>query len=245
MKRFLKNSIIIFISGVAFFLSSIIGTSSFSCSTHEYTTERGIIIYKENFKEAFDLLYDENFESQLKIFCIKPDEDENDGIYKYHFYNPATGKNFNGEEESALKRFKDHYNNAVALYKSGNKFDSYEELARALHFLEDMNTPVHTNNQSFLNSAVDSLFHMAFEKKCVNLQSNAVSTLTAREFDYYKNNDIEQIGKACATLANDNFYAMYEKLLTQEDVAVKSVENAQKAVAGMIYKFGLDINSKK
>ena len=241
MKKFFRKTIAFFIASATIFFSTSLGALSFSSSTHEYTTLKGIEIYKKNFKNSFDSLYDQNFESQLKIYCTKPDDDENEGAYKYHFYNPATGKNFNGEDESALKRFIDHYNNAVSLYKSGNKFKSYEELARSLHFLEDMNTPVHTNNQSFLDSAFDSLFHMSFEKKCVEVQSQAVSNLTPREFKYYKNNDIEQIGKASAILANDNFYAVYKKVLKKDTVAIKSVENAQKAVAGIIFKFGLDI----
>ena len=241
MKKFFKRTLAFFVASVAMLCSTNLGVLSFSSSTHEYTTLRGIEIYKENFKKSFDSLYDQNFESQLKIYCTKPDDDENDGAYKYHFYNPATGKNFNGEDESALKRFIDHYNKAVSLYKSGNKFNSYEELARSLHFLEDMNTPVHTNNQSFLDSAFDSLFHMSFEKKCVKIQSQALCKLSPREFKYYKNNDIEQIGKASAILANDNFYAVYKKVLNKDIVAIKSVENAQKAVAGVIFKFGLDI----
>lgn len=243
MKRIFKNTLVLFMLSVMLICSAVIGTSSFSGSTHEFSTLNGIGLFKEHFKDVFNLLYDDKFESQLKIFCTKPDEDEIEGAFKCHFYNPATGKNFRGEDDSALKRFVDHYNSAVALYKADNKFGAYEQLGRALHFLEDMNTPVHTNNQSFLDSAFDSLFHMAFEKKCVKLQEKATVTLTLREFDYYKNNDIEQIGKACAILANDNFYAMYKKILSKDEVAIKSVENAQKAVAGIIYKFSLDVNS--
>lgn len=243
MKRFLKKILVVLVMSVTSICTIALGAHAFSSSTHEYTTLRGITIFKENYPNLFDSLYDKDFEPQLKIFCTRPDDDENEGTFKYHFYNPATEKNFNGEDESALTRFKNHYNKAVKLYKEGKKFESYEFLARSLHFLEDMNTPVHTNNQSFLDSAFDSLFHMSFEKKCVNLQNLSVANLSPREFDYYKNNEIEQIGKASAILANDNFYAMYKKISSKENVALKSVENAQKAVAGVIYKFSVDVNN--
>ena len=75
----------------------------------------------------------------------------------------------------------------------------------------------------------------------MEVQSTVDASMQRREFDYYKNNTLEQIGKASAMLANDNFYALYKKTLERDIVAKNSVENAQKAVAGLLYRFFLDV----
>ena len=215
------------------------GTFGFSSDTHQYTTTRGIDICNQVMKET-KKLYTKDVIDQLYKFCTKPDDDEIEGAFKVHFYNPATEKNFNGEDDSALHRFKMHYAKALGLYKEGDLMESMSELGRALHFLEDMNTPVHTNNQSFLDSTIDVFLHTSFEKRCVEIQSEVVSTMLRREFDYYCNNTIEQIGKSSAFLANDNFYALYKKKLPRDNIAKNAIENAQKAVAGVLYRFFLD-----
>ena len=185
--------------------SMCLGAFGFSSDTHQYTTTRGIEICNQVIKEAKSL-YTKEVSKKLYEFCTKPDDDEIEGAFKVHFYNPATEKNFNGEDDSALYRFKMHYGNALNLYKEeGKKMDSISELGRALHFLEDMNTPVHTNNQSFLDSTIDVFLHTSFEKRCVEIQSKVISKMLKREFDYYRNNTLEQIGKSSAFLANDNF----------------------------------------
>lgn len=220
------------------------GTFGFSSDTHQYTTTRGIEICKQVMKDT-KKMYTKEVYDQLYKFCTKPDDDEIEGAYKVHFYNPATEKNFNGEDDSALYRFKMHYDNALKLFKEGKELDSISELGRALHFLEDMNTPVHTNNQSFLDSTIDVFLHTSFEKRCVEVQSEVVSKMLGREFDYYVNNTIEQIGKSSAFLANDNFYSLYKKKLPRDIIAKNSIENAQKAVAGVLYRFFLDVQKIK
>ena len=110
--------------------------SAFSSATHEYATKKGIAICTSVFKEASEL-YDERSVVQLLVFCTKPDEDEIEGAFKVHFYNPATEKNFNGEDDSALSRYKVHYNSAVDFFKKGEKDKAISELGRAIHFMED------------------------------------------------------------------------------------------------------------
>lgn len=243
MKDLFKKLVTVILIGVS--MATIgCGTFGFSSDTHQYTTTRGIEICKQVMKDT-KKIYTKEVKDQLYKFCTRPDDDEIEGAYKVHFYNPATEKNFNGEDDSALYRFKMHYDNALNLYKEGKEMDSISELGRALHFLEDMNTPVHTNNQSFLDSTIDVFLHTSFEKRCVEVQSEVVSKMLRREFDYYCINTIEQIGKSSAFLANDNFYSLYKKKLPRDDIAKNSIENAQKAVAGVLYRFFLDIQKVK
>ena len=243
MKNSFKKLVTVILIGVS--MATIgCGTFGFSSDTHQYTTTRGIEICKQVMKDT-KKIYTKEVKDQLYKFCTRPDDDEIEGAYKVHFYNPATEKNFNGEDDSALYRFKMHYDNALNLYKEGKEMDAISELGRALHFLEDMNTPVHTNNQSFLDSTIDVFLHTSFEKRCVEVQSEVVSKMLKREFDYYCINTIEQIGKSSAFLANDNFYSLYKKKLPRDDIAKNSIENAQKAVAGVLYRFFLDIQKVK
>lgn len=223
---------------------SFIRTTSFAFSskTHQYTTHRGIEIFDKVQGEKYSDFFTKKDREQIFKYCTMPDEDEAMGAFKYHFYNPATEKNFMGEDDSALERYKNHYHKAINQFKNGKREDAFEELGRSLHFLEDLNTPVHTNNQNFIDTAYNVSFHVSFENKCKDIQSRVISSLLKKEFRYYKENTIENIGKACAFLANDNFYALYEKLLPRETVAANSIKNAQKAVAGMLYKFYLDVN---
>lgn len=216
---------------------------AFCGSTHKYTTRMGMKLFKDNFDEPFNKVYDEEAQSQLIAFCTMPDKDEATGGFKYHFYNPATEKNFMGENESALKKCTDHYSSALKYYKEGKKLEAFEELARSLHFLEDLNTPVHTNNQTFIDTAFNVAFHVSFENRCKEIQDSVIATMQKREFDYYEDNSLTTIAKASALLANDNFYALYEKLLSKDVVAQNSIKNAQKAVSGVLYKFTLDVKT--
>ena len=237
------KKIISYLLTLLFVSLAIPQVGAFSSDTHEYTTKMGIKLFQNNFRKTFDKVYNKEAQSQLMTFCTRPDEDESGGAFKYHFYNPATEKNFMGEDESALKKCNDHYNNALRYYKEGKKLDAFEELARALHFLEDLNTPVHTNNQTFIDTTFNVAFHVSFENRCKEIQNQVIATMNKREFNYYKDNSLTTIAKASALLANDNFYALYEKFLDKSLVAVNSIENAQKAVAGVLYKFTLDIEA--
>lgn len=243
MKKLVKKRIFYcFLSTMLIFNGLEMNASAFSSETHFYATQRGINILDDVQGEKYSSFYTDGDRKQILTYCTRPDDDENEGAYKYHFYNPATEKNFMGEDDSALTRCTYHYNNAKYYFKSGQRENAFEELGRSIHFLEDLNTPVHTNNQDLLDTAFNFSFHVSFEDKCKNVQSRVVSSLLKKEFRYYEINTVENIAKSCAYLANDNFYALYEKLLPRELVAENSIKNAQKSVAGILYKFYLDVN---
>ena len=242
MKRLMKKRVCACLaSAMLIFIGTGSSTLAFSSATHVYTTQRGITIVDATLGGEISKFYTEEDRAQIMTYCTRPDEDEIDGAFKYHFYNPATEKNFMGEDDSALERCKNHYNNAVTQYKAGDKKAAFEALGRALHYVEDLNTPVHTNNQDVLDSAFNLPFHVSFEDRCQEIQSTVTTSLLKSEFRYYKLNTIENIAKSCAYLANDNFYALYKEFLPKDVVAANAIKNAQKTVAGLLYKFYLDV----
>lgn len=226
------------------FSTSILPTVfAFSGPTHKYTTEKGIDLVIAINDTSYQKFYNPMVKHKLIDSCTKPDEDEKDGAYKWHFYNVATGCNYAGERTSALTKFKEHYNSAITYYN--NNIDrSFDELGRSLHFLEDMNTPVHTNNQIIGDAVLNSLLHVNFENHCVEVQSDCIATMSLEECKYYKNNSLKTIGINSAMLANGNFYLLRNQIYSQTKVAEHSIINAQKAVCGVLYKFYNDVNRK-
>ena len=183
-----------------------------------------------------------NTKKTLIEFCTRPDVDENDGAFKWHFYNVATGCNFLGEPVTALTKFKEHYNEAIRYYQSNDKNKAFEQLGRSLHFLEDMNTPVHTNNQILGDAVLNSPLHVTFEKHCDKVQSNYIANMSFNELHYYTNNSLDTIGIYSAMLSSDNFYLLDQKIYNMTKIAENSIINAQKAVTGVLYKFYNDVH---
>lgn len=245
MKRcLLKKSLFLMLCSIFVICSLNISCFAFSGETHQYATQHGISLVRDTFKGKVAEFYNDSVKDKIFEFCTKPDEDETDGAFKMHFYNPDTDKNFMGEDESALAMFKMHYANALKYYKKNEKVKSCEELGRAIHFLEDLNTPVHTNNQSLMDSATNLAFHVSFENRCKKIQFMSKVKMDAQEFNYFINNSLNSIGKASAGLAHDNFYVLYNKLVDKDTVVLNAIENAQKAVAGVLYKFYCQVQNK-
>ena len=240
---FEKISVWLLICAIIFplFLENI---SAFDGPTHEYVTKTSLGLLS-GMDKKYSEFYHNTAKSELLIYCVKPDRDENEGGYKNHFYNPLTGRNFMGEKQSALTKFTGHYKNAVELYNSGSTFESWEELGRSMHFLEDLNTPVHTNYEDFWDAGIRLFMHIEFEKKCYEIQSKCICTLEPTSLIYYTNNSNENIGIECARLSADNFFALHKKISPDEIVARDSIFNAQKAVAGMFHKFYSEVGGKE
>ncbi len=190
-------------------------------------------LFKKDEKEYKDLFI---------TYSTQPDIDETQGIYKYHFYNPITETNFMNEKESALKRSKEHFENAVDNYKKGEKNIAYQELGRSVHFMEDMNTPVHTAYELPSDSVKKLQMHVDFEKACDSLCSECTLELVPPSLKYYELNTFDTIARFAATLSADNFYYLENKKIDKEKLAKYAVSNAQKNVSGVMYRFVKEIS---
>lgn len=141
MKHFkvLKNiSITILIINLASIQISF-GTFAFGDNTH-----------KQLSKLAFcQVLKDRNLTQYLKATpflennSIAPDKDEiigEGGPYEAHFFNIETDLD---KSDTALTRMEKHFRSSVRAASEENWVHAIEELARSLHYIQDMCCPVH------------------------------------------------------------------------------------------------------
>lgn len=121
-------------------------------STQSATLEAGL-----KFPEFFTGDKEKVF-TEILDGCVLPDIDENQNGYSHHFYNAVTNTNYLGTEDSAKARCLRH-SAAFILSKD------YKELGRAIHFLEDICTPVHSQYEDVSDSIIRGKLHLDFEKE--------------------------------------------------------------------------------
>ena len=248
-KKYVKY-IIATLFGMVLFLIFENKFMAFNSCAHRFVTKSSLeIITKYNndlSKAGKKVLFkdkDKKFWDTVEEYSLKPDEDEIYGGYKYHFYNFITEKNFMNEKDSALNRLDMHFNNAVNEYKSKNYELAYQELGRAIHFLEDLNTPVHVVYQMPHDAVVKFPLHVKFEKKCdevckqISIQEK-LDNISSSKLRYYKVNSLETIAQSSSVLSENNFFGLESNFTkVSEKIANNAVFNALDRVTGLLYKF--------
>ena len=79
---------------------------------------------------------------ELSNHCTDPDKDETKGLggyYEAHFFNVERDLD---KHDTALTRLERHYQWSIDAARKGDLWDSVRELARALHYLQDIYCPV-------------------------------------------------------------------------------------------------------
>lgn len=218
------------------------GTEEDICELPDDLSEEGT---EKDICEFFNFLKNLQFYKELIIeYSNQPDIDENQGVYKYHFYNLIIEANFMNEKESALTKCKNHFNKAIEFYKDGNKTEACQELGRSIHFMEDMNTPVHTVYDQPTDAIFKLALHIDFEKECDNVCEECKLKVVPEELDYYQVNSLDTIANSAATLSADNFYYLENGKIDKKTIAKNAVSNAQKKVLGMVYKFFSEVSNR-
>lgn len=195
--------------------------------THNFVTKYAI--------ELLDIPEFNEFKEPIVFYSVQPDIDEKECVFKNHFYNPATRKNFIGERQSAMTKYIEHYNNASSLASSDSNY--YEQLGRCSHFLVDMNTPVHTYYEDLYDAATKLSNHVKFENYCNNIIDSINVTVNKDYLNSFIYNSTKDIAKNCVRISNILLYE-YKNNPKQLDIIAKhSIENSIKAVAGLLHKF--------
>ncbi len=252
LKRQIKFLSVIMSGVLACFSSSAFG---FGSESHRYITKYSIeklgdmsknLLSEQKINEKeFSTI--ENMKDKYKNviinYSLKPDEDENQGGYKKHFYNPVTERNFLGEKETACLKCLEHYSNAINYHIMMDGEKEYEELGRAIHFLEDANTCVHTGYVNPTDSVIKFPLHVKFENKCDLVKETCSACMSPESLDYYKSNSLENIIKSSAILSMDNFYRLENTDEEMEDLACNAILNAQKKIIGLLYRFANEVSN--
>ncbi len=137
--------------------------------THKYMTKTALNMIFSISNESIYKNDVDNFVDIVEEFSTKPDIDENDGMYTTHFYNPATGLNYNGKKMTALEKMKIHLGKAEV---SEDKEKKMEEIGRAIHFIQDICTPVHTYYEDTFDAVYRLHQHTKFEEMCDKMCEN-------------------------------------------------------------------------
>lgn len=198
--------------------------------THIYITETALkIINDKGLNEIKD---------GIIHYSAQPDFDENDGAFKGHFYNPATGKNFADEYDTALSRFYRHYTKAI---DNTEGLDCSNSLGRAIHYLVDLCTPVHTYNQDIFDAAVNISSHVYFENRCNELIKDIKEEELPKETNvfYFTSNSINNIGKNCSLVSSKLFdkYSKINHKFEVDGIAIQSIMNGIKNTTGILFRY--------
>ena len=91
--------------------------------------------------------------------------------YKSHFYDPATGENYEGETEpTALTRGADLFVRALGSFRAGNLAAAGYNLGLSLHYFTDVTQPMHAANFTWFSSHPRLGYHTDFEQYALELQ---------------------------------------------------------------------------
>ncbi len=106
----------------------------------------------------------------------KPDFDEIGRFANKHFYFGPAEKgaklsflDFN-DKFNAKYCFNEHLKKASELIKENKVTEAFEQFGRALHFLQDMSVPLHTEKAPFIQKVIEAKMHLSFEQLAQNSQ---------------------------------------------------------------------------
>lgn len=216
------------------------GQLSVHQSTHQFITDKAIAIFVRDFG-SFPL---SGYTSTLRVASDWPDteEEESSGLFKGHFYDPDTQKNYRGETSpTARTKLVSWYNQAVSAYKAGNKTTAMQCLGRALHYAEDLSTPHHAANKIAYAS-----YHKEYEQWVQEHQTNYIEqNASSATYTWAKKTSVSDMGH--------NFAVNAKALINDADSGIESryatatataLPKAQRNTVAILYKFCVDVGLK-
>ncbi len=177
----------------------------------------------------------------LVVFSAAPDS-ITDESYRAsnsdHFYLPETGKGLLGAQRSAADAFEEYYNKALEQVQNNNITTALKHLGRALHYVQDVTVPHHT--ESALTVA-----HANYEAFCYDNIEEYIGDITTVDTSSYNtvlSQDCSSIIASTARVSNLYYdYVHYSGDTTYWDtVASRQTVVAVKKTAAVLYKFSVD-----
>lgn len=179
----------------------------------------------------------------ISLASLLPDRELNLGaldLFKGHFYDPDTGKNWaGGTKNTAKKNAQKFFDNAIEEYgENGQSEDFIKHIGRMLHYVQDACQPHHAAN---IKVGENDNVHGEFETFAdTNLTSyiNQLTTISNYTYENTLNYSVEEIVHDAAHTAKD-FSIYVDDINDQSEwarVAGSTTRNAVRETAKILYK---------
>lgn len=183
----------------------------------------------------------------ISLASLLPDKDTSSivQLFEGHFYHAIDGDSWTGSKtNTALTNCTDHFYQAVAAAKARNTEIAYEQLGRALHYIQDASEPHHAAN--IVNIPLVKPAHGDFEEYVDNridtyvaLRSTAHGFNSNYSYAIARRNSVGYFVQGAASMA----YAYRNSVDKASDtsqwdrVARATVPNAMAFSALLLFKF--------
>lgn len=205
-------------------------------STHKDLTHQGFSILFHDRGESIRNLMDEysvEVQAIVENGSVAPDRDEKDHKSAGHYCSPSLTNKFHKFSPTAYTRLNNHYYKAVIHYYWGNFKTAYDELGRAIHYLEDINCPPHAG-------LITGIPHAQYEAWVRDYMRSDYYIFTAPKSTYHF------MSHASLKTVSQNFASLTERVATacvyehSTSLTRECLSRAQRAVAGLLYRYLMD-----
>lgn len=107
----------------------------------------------------------QKYEALFNEFVVRPDFTEKGFLRNWHFYLPEKGTSFLdfSGQGNAYARYNLHIRKMLFAIKQRNTYQAIKHAGKALHFLQDMTQPHHTQGGFVFNKVFNLFTHRGFE----------------------------------------------------------------------------------
>lgn len=186
--------------------------------------------------------YSETARNHIYIGTRDPDVYEKDNSSAGHYCSPDLKNKFGETSLTAYTCFNDHYYNAKVNYSWGSYTTAYNKLGRAIHYLQDINSPPH----AALITNDDNKRHEKFEvwvrDNFHDYTNQFFESTAANSYSFMCNSTFAEISQNFATLSARVADACCPNNI--DDISIpdtaECLKCTQRAVAGLAYRYLID-----
>lgn len=205
-------------------------------SVHRELTNQGFYILFQDKSSSISNLtgkFSQTARNQIYAGSVAPDSDETSNKSAGHYCSPSLKNKYGSTSSTAYTNFNNHYYNAKLYYSWEEYLTAYNKLGRAIHYLEDINSPPHaalitgdnhSNYEVWVRDSINSSYY--------------VTTAPSDTYSYMTTSTFKNISISFATysnsVAND---CVYNRNIAKTKECLK---RCQRAVAGLAYRYLID-----
>lgn len=175
------------------------------------------------------------FRETLEECAQKPDFDELGTFSKSHFYSPSKKKGFldHRGKDNAFVHYRDHVSKMLAAAEVKSTDLCIEHAGRAIHFLQDIAQPQHTQKVSVLSKLFGLKAHLRFEEFAKRKQAGC---FVKYQYKSSTQGDFEEIFLSTAISSSKNLYPIQKNRYAWERIGRNAINDAIHATRGFVEK---------